>query len=252
MPRPTTWRSPTRGAPAERAPQGAETPTPETSTPEPATRASQGWAGPSHDWTGAASDRAVWDRADGRVFARATAPIATARPALYTPEQRRRRDATVWTLVQGVLAPLQFLVFLVSLGLVLRFLATGQGQFAAEASIVVKTLALYAIMITGSIWEKAVFDRWLLAPAFYWEDVVSFLVLALHTAYLVALFAGWGGAQAQMALALAAYASYVVNAGQFVWKLRRARLDSAAERAGRPLSSGAQPAPAAPIRGTPA
>ncbi|PPD15200.1 MAG: 2-vinyl bacteriochlorophyllide hydratase, partial [Methylocystis sp.] len=47
-----------------------------------------------------------------------------ARP-LYTAEERRRRDASVWTLVQGVLAPAQFFVFLVSLILVLRYLATG-------------------------------------------------------------------------------------------------------------------------------
>ncbi|MEM9170863.1 MAG: 2-vinyl bacteriochlorophyllide hydratase, partial [Pseudomonadota bacterium] len=50
---------------------------------------------------------------------------------LYTDEQRRRRDETVWTLVQAVLAPLQFLVFLISLGLVLRYLATGDGYLAA-------------------------------------------------------------------------------------------------------------------------
>ncbi|MEO1328404.1 MAG: 2-vinyl bacteriochlorophyllide hydratase [Pseudomonadota bacterium] len=152
-----------------------------------------------------------------------------ARP-LYTPEQRRRRDATVWTLVQGVLAPLQFLVFLVSLVLVIRFLATGEGRFVAEASIVLKTLVLYAIMVTGSIWEKVVFGRWLFADAFFWEDVVSFLVLALHTLYLVALFADWGGATAQMTLALAAYLAYVVNAGQFLWKLRMARLQGDATR----------------------
>ena len=48
----------------------------------------------------------------------------------------------------------------------------------------VKTLALYAIMITGSIWEKVVFDKWLFAHAFFWEDVFSMLVLALHTGYL--------------------------------------------------------------------
>jgi len=49
---------------------------------------------------------------------------------LYTPAQRARRDNTVWTLVQGVLAPLQFVVFLVSLVLVLRYLSTGNaGQF---------------------------------------------------------------------------------------------------------------------------
>ena len=107
---------------------------------------------------------------------------------LYTPEQRRRRDATRWTWVQGLLAPLQFVVFAVSLGLVLRYLVTGQGLEAATLSVVVKTLLLYTIMVTGSIWEKVVFGQWLFAPAFYWEDVFSMLVLALHTAYLAALF----------------------------------------------------------------
>ena len=106
---------------------------------------------------------------------------------LYTPEERKRRDATPWTLVQGILAPIQFLVFLVSLALVLRYLATGEGAQAATLSIVVKTLVLYLIMITGSIWEKVVFGRYLFARPFFWEDVFSMLVLALHTAYLVAL-----------------------------------------------------------------
>jgi 3-vinyl bacteriochlorophyllide hydratase len=143
---------------------------------------------------------------------------------LYTPEQRRRRDATRWTMVQGLLAPLQFLVFLVSLVLVLRFLATGAGHDAAAASVVVKTLVLYTIMVTGAIWEKVVFGQYLFAEAFFWEDVFSFAVIALHTAYLVALATGWLGERGQMLLALAAYATYVVNAGQFLWKLRMARL----------------------------
>lgn len=143
---------------------------------------------------------------------------------LYTPEERLRRDASPWTLVQGILAPLQFAIFLVSLGLVLHTLTSGEGAVAALASVVVKTLALYAIMITGSIWEKNVFGRYLFAPAFYWEDMVSMLVLALHTAYLVALWTGMLGEQALLLLALAAYATYLVNAGQFVLKLRAARL----------------------------
>jgi 3-vinyl bacteriochlorophyllide hydratase len=152
----------------------------------------------------------------------------TGRPAtLYTPEERARRDASVWTLVQGVLAPVQFLIFIVSLVLVLRYLATGAGLEWATASVVVKTFALYTIMLTGCIWEKVVFDRWLFAPAFYWEDVFSMLVLALHTAYLVVLFTGAWTPQQQMLLALAAYAAYVINAGQFLLKLRAARLDHA-------------------------
>jgi 3-vinyl bacteriochlorophyllide hydratase len=142
---------------------------------------------------------------------------------LYTAEERRRRDASPWTVVQGVLAPIQFAVFLVSLALVLRFLATGDGYVAATVSIVVKTLILYLIMVTGSIWEKQVFGVWLFARPFYWEDVFSMLVLALHTAYLAALVTGALGAHGQMALALAAYATYVINATQFLLKLRAAR-----------------------------
>lgn len=155
-----------------------------------------------------------------------------ARP-LYTPAERRRRDSSPWTLVQGVLAPLQFAIFLISLVLVPRTLATGAGQFAAEISVVVKTLALYAIMVTGSIWEKTVFGRWLFAPAFFWEDVVSMLVLALHTTYLAALITGALSGQALLLLALAAYATYVVNAGQFLMKLRAARLEGIGSRAPR-------------------
>ena len=151
-------------------------------------------------------------------------------PALYTPEQRARRDASAWTLVQGILAPLQFLVFAVSVVLVLRYLGSGEGFGAATASVVIKTLLLYTIMVTGCIWEKVVFDCWLFAPAFFWEDVFSMLVLALHTAYLVALFTGALDARGQMWLALAAYAAYVVNATQFILKLRAARLGAQAAK----------------------
>ena len=157
-----------------------------------------------------------------------SAPVTQAhrvRP-LYSAQERERRDRSVWTLVQGVLAPVQFLVFLVSLVLVLRFLVTGEGQLTATASVVVKTGCLYLIMVTGCIWEKVVFGRYLFAPAFFWEDVFSMAVLALHTAYLLALAGGWLDAVALMWLALTAYAAYVVNAAQFLYKLRLARLQS--------------------------
>lgn len=156
------------------------------------------------------------------------ADVKPARHRIYTPDERLRRDRTPWTLVQGVLAPIQFLVFAASLALVIRYLGTGEGYALATASIIAKTLILYAIMITGAIWEKVVFGKYLFAPAFFWEDVFSMLVLALHTAYLGAVLLGLGSPQQQMALALAAYAAYVVNAAQFVWKLRLARLEGAA------------------------
>lgn len=154
---------------------------------------------------------------------------ATGKPVfLYTEEQRARRDGSVWTIIQGVLAPLQFLAFLISLGLVLRYLWTGSGYEAATLSILVKTGFLYAIMITGAIWEKVVFGQYLFAPAFFWEDVFSFVVIALHTVYVWALVTKALTPTEEMWLALAAYAAYVVNAGQFLWKLRMARLQSGA------------------------
>jgi 3-vinyl bacteriochlorophyllide hydratase len=152
---------------------------------------------------------------------------------LYTPEQKQRRDTTSWTLVQGILAPFQFLVFLVSLGLIGYAYATGELWDIALASVVVKTLVLYLIMITGAIWEKVVFGQYLFAPAFFWEDVVSMGVIALHTGYLVAWWqADAMSLQTQIGLALAAYASYVINAGQFLHKLRMARLQASREGRG--------------------
>ncbi|MFN4193129.1 MAG: 2-vinyl bacteriochlorophyllide hydratase [Tabrizicola sp.] len=166
----------------------------------------------------------------------ATASAPRPRP-LYTPSQRARRDATVWTVVQGVLAPVQFLVCAVSLILVLRYLATGDGYAAATVSILAKTALLYTIMVTGAIWEKVVFGQYLFAPAFFWEDVVSFVVIALHSLYLYGLLTESLTPLQLMTITLAAYATYFINATQFLLKLRRARLDGGADR-----TPGGQPA----------
>ena len=131
-------------------------------------------------------------------------PNSPARKPLYTAAERARR-----------------------LALVLRYLATGEGYWAATLSILAKTATLYLIMITGAIWEKVVFGQYLLAPAFFWEDVFSFAVIALHSAYILALWTGFLTPEGLMILALAAYAAYAINAAQFVLKLRLARLDAA-------------------------
>ena len=149
---------------------------------------------------------------------------ASSSQVLYTPAQRARRDATAWTLVQGVLAPVQFLIFGISLYLVINSLHTGEHTDWALASVVLKTVVLYAIMVTGAIWEKVVFGQYLFAPAFYWEDVVSMGVMALHTAYVWAWWQGAWSANDLLWLALAAYGSYAINAFQYIRKLRMARL----------------------------
>ena len=148
---------------------------------------------------------------------------------LYTTEQRKRRNESVWTLIQGVLAPVQFLIFIISFCLVIRYLFTGDGYEIATVSIVIKTMALYLIMITGSIWEKVVFGKYLFAEGFFWEDVFSMLVLALHSAYLYFLWNGALSANELIYLALAAYVAYLINAAQFLWKLRVARYEGVAD-----------------------
>jgi 3-vinyl bacteriochlorophyllide hydratase len=54
------------------------------------------------------------------------------------------------------------------------------------------------------------------------------LVLALHSAYLYAWWAGALTSTQQLWLAIAAYASYCINATQFILKLRAARLQAEA------------------------
>jgi 3-vinyl bacteriochlorophyllide hydratase len=78
-------------------------------------------------------------------------------------------------------------------------------------------------MITGCIWEKVVFDKYLFAEAFFWEDVFSMLVIFLHLSYVYCLFTQALSPQSLMILALCAYVAYFINAAQFIWKLRVAR-----------------------------
>ena len=145
---------------------------------------------------------------------------------LYTPDQKLRRDNSVWTKVQAVLAPLQFLVCFASIGFVVSYLYTGDGYLIATLSILLKTAILYLIMITGAIWEKEVFGQYLLAPAFFWEDIVSFFVIAFHTAYVLSLILSLMNAEKLMWLALVAYSAYFVNALQFLIKFRLGRNNS--------------------------
>jgi 3-vinyl bacteriochlorophyllide hydratase len=133
----------------------------------------------------------------------------------YTPEQLARRDASIWTRVQAVLAPIQFIVFIISFGLVARYLATGEGYEIATASVLIKIALLWAITITGMIWEKEIFGHYFMAPEFFWEDLGNLVAIITHNLYFVAQALGWSN-QALMTLMLLAYCTYLVNCAQFV------------------------------------
>jgi 3-vinyl bacteriochlorophyllide hydratase len=133
----------------------------------------------------------------------------------YTPEQLARRDASIWTRVQAVLAPIQFLAFIISFGLVVRYLATGEGYEIATASVLVKIAMLWAITITGMIWEKEIYGRYFMAQEFFWEDLGNLVAIITHNLYFVAQALGWSR-EALMTLMLLAYCTYLVNCAQFV------------------------------------
>ncbi len=142
----------------------------------------------------------------------------------YTPEQLQKRDESKWTLVQAILAPVQFLAFVISFVLVVRYLLSGQGYAAATVSVLIKIALLWLITITGMIWEKEVFGRWFLAPEFFWEDVGNAVAMIMHNLYFFARWQGWTS-EATMTLMLVAYIAYLFNMAQFIVKGVRARKD---------------------------
>jgi 3-vinyl bacteriochlorophyllide hydratase len=163
------------------------------------------------------------NRVNAAFFPQAPARPRAAPTPLYTPEQRERRDNSKWTLVQGILAPIQFLACLVSIALITHYLVTDTGLFAAHLSVWIKTALLVTIMVTGALWEKVVFGQYLFAKGFFWEDVVSLWVIAVHLLYVwAATQSTWPAAQV-LSIALLAYGLYIINAAQFIYKLRLAR-----------------------------
>jgi 3-vinyl bacteriochlorophyllide hydratase len=136
---------------------------------------------------------------------------------VYTPEQLARREASPWTRVQIILAPIQFLAFLISFFLVVRYLLTGEGYLIATVSVWIKIALIWAITITGMFWEKDVFGHYFMAREFFWEDLGNLIAILTHNAYFVAQWLGWDD-RAVMWVMVFAYTTYLFNAGQFIVK----------------------------------
>jgi 3-vinyl bacteriochlorophyllide hydratase len=137
--------------------------------------------------------------------------------AIYTPEQLAKRNTSIWTKVQAVLAPVQFLAFLISFGLVIRYLTTGEGYEITNLSVLIKISLLWAITITGMIWEKEIFGHYFLAREFFWEDVGNAVAMLTHNFYFLVVVLGWSR-ESVMIVMLVAYTTYLINCAQFVAK----------------------------------
>ncbi len=141
---------------------------------------------------------------------------------MYTPEQLARRKASPWTRVQIILAPIQFLAFLISFFLVVRYLMTEQGYLAATISVWIKIGLIWALTITGMLWEKDVYGHYFMAREFFWEDLGNLIAILTHNAYFIVQWSGWER-RSVMFVMLFAYITYLLNATQFIIKGIRSR-----------------------------
>ena len=139
--------------------------------------------------------------------------------------------------MQIILAPIQFVAFLISFGLVIHYLLTGQGYLITTVSIWVKISLIWALTITGMLWEYDMYDHYFMAKEFFWEDLGNLIAILTHNAYFVAK---WVGADERtvMWVMVFAYVTYLFNAAQFVVRGIR----SARQRRALQQGTSAQPA----------
>ena len=137
----------------------------------------------------------------------------------YTPEQLRKRNNSVWTTVQLVLAPIQFVVFIVGVILTFMYYNGSLENFSLVTwALLIKTIFLVVLFVTGAFFEKEIFDIWVYSPEFFWEDIGSSVATIVHFLYFVLAYLGFSQ-EALIWTAFAAYFTYVVNAAQYLIRI---------------------------------
>ena len=138
----------------------------------------------------------------------------------YTPEQLAKRNASVWTDIQLILAPIQFVVFLT--GLVVTFLYALNDQlfsfYWVSLVILFKTFLFGLLLITGEFFEKEIFNVWIYGKEFIWEDVGSTVAAFFHLLYFVMAYMGYPE-DVLIWEAFLAYFTYVINALQYLVRI---------------------------------
>jgi 3-vinyl bacteriochlorophyllide hydratase len=136
---------------------------------------------------------------------------------MYTAEQLVRRQASRWTQVMMIFGMAQFLVIIVSLYLVIRFLNTGTGYATATVTVLLNIALLWINTVVGMLWEKEMYNHYFMAREFFWEDFGNLIVLITQNSYFVAVGLNWSRHDIMM-LMLVAYGTYLVNFAQ--WFIR--------------------------------
>jgi 3-vinyl bacteriochlorophyllide hydratase len=138
----------------------------------------------------------------------------------YTPEQLAKRNASIWTDIQIILAPIQFLLFVAGLTTTAIY-ANGllvNGFYWVSIAILFKTLFFALLFITGMFFEKEVFDQWVYSKEFFWEDIGSTVASFFHLLYFFLAFLGYSQ-EVLIWDAFLAYFTYVINALQYLVRI---------------------------------
>jgi len=128
----------------------------------------------------------------------------------FTPEELARRNATIWTPIVLYIALVQFIAYFAGFYLVIRFLMTGEGYQAATVIVWIKILLMWAVTVTGMIWEKVVVNHWLMAKQYFWEDFGNIVAMITHNAYFMAVWMGLSQRDI-MLIMLFAFITYIFN-----------------------------------------
>jgi len=139
----------------------------------------------------------------------------------YTPEQLVKRNASIWTDIQIILAPIQFLFFVAGVMTTLLFannLIDIRYFYWVSIAILFKTLFFALLFITGMFFEKEVFNKWVYSKEFLWEDIGSTIAAFFHLLYF---FLAYFGASNEVLImdAFLAYFTYVINALQYLVRI---------------------------------
>jgi 3-vinyl bacteriochlorophyllide hydratase len=138
----------------------------------------------------------------------------------YTPEQLAKRNASVWTDVQIILAPIQFFIFLggVTLNTLFAYHIANIEFYWISTAILFKTIFFALLFITGMYFEKEIFDHWVYTKEFLWEDVGSTVAAFFHLLYFVMAWMGYPP-EVLVIEAYIAYLTYVLNALQYLVRI---------------------------------
>lgn len=141
---------------------------------------------------------------------------------MYTSEQQARRDASPLTSAMMAASMAQLIVILASYGCVAYFLSTGTGYAGALITFWLNIVLLWVNTVIGMLWEKHIYGHYFMCREFFWEDVGNLAALIAFHACLAALWFDWTP-QGNVFLMIIANTVYLINFGQFVFKLMQAR-----------------------------